>query len=77
LIRFFPEPPHHKESENPADNSGDDNANPLPLSRGHRHFSLPDSSLASRFTAYDWLGIIAIIIFVVCAGGSGSRLSGD
>jgi hypothetical protein len=36
-----PEPPHHKESQNPADDASDDNRNPLPLSRGHRHFSLP------------------------------------
>ena len=46
-----PEPPHHKESQNPADDASDDNRNPLPLSRGHRHFSLPQFSSARRFTA--------------------------
>jgi hypothetical protein len=30
-----PEPPHYKESENPADDAGHDNENPLLLSRGH------------------------------------------
>jgi hypothetical protein len=46
-----PEPPHHKGSENPAGKAGDDNVNPLALRGGHRHFSLPQSSSASRFTA--------------------------
>jgi hypothetical protein len=45
-----PEPPL-KGSKNPAGNAADDNVNSLALRGGHRHFSLPQSSSTSRFTA--------------------------